>query len=623
MKLLQDFFRKGHFEDSRTLGWWVGGLLLLVLTFAAYWPAVGAGFIWDDEDILTANPLVTGPGGMKDIWRGKDFYDFWPLTLTSFWVEWRLWGMNAMGYHVTNILLHVGAAVLFWRVMARLRIPGAWLAAAVFALHPINVQSVAWITERKNTLSLFFAATALWWYLRFDSGEGRKWLSLSFAAFVLALLSKTSVVMLPFLLLVCAWWQGGKIQKRDAFACAPFFAAGLVLGLVTIWFQYHRSISTDIVNESNFAQRLAGAGLGAWYYAAHIFWPVHLVFVYPRWQIVAGDWNSYVPGVVLLTLWWLCWYARKSWGRPGFFALSWFLIMLFPVMGFFNIYFQKYSFIADHWVYPAMIGLAALAVGSVTKWLERPPAKIEPKPARKKLERSASEKSSGPVLHPSWAVIAGALVVTLASLTWAQCSTYRDEETLWRATLKRNPSCWLAWHNLAGIIVTATRPDPAAGGLSPGQRAQLAEALFDEQRAVGLNPNHAAANYGAGMILSMLGQVEDAIPYHRRAIEIQPDNLAALDALAWILAMHENPKVRDPAEAVRLARRAAEISGEGDPKVLETLAMTLAVTKDFAGAARAIDKAQKLATAAGQKQYAAQLESQFQGYWRQIRSPER
>lgn len=602
----------------------IGSVVILLATMAVYWPAVHAGFIWDDDDTLTANPLISAPDGLWLIWIGGKFYDYWPMTLTSFWLEWRLWGLSATGYHVTNILLHAGAAILLWRVLQQLGIPAACLAALIFAIHPTNVQSVAWITERKNTLSLFFFSLALLAYLRSEKlrrGTERQkpekppvqpsvrsapslWYWLSFAAFVLALLSKTSVVMLPVVLLLCVWWlgrAGGRLLTREDLARAmPFFGIALGLALVTIWFQYQRSIGTDVVTTSDFRSRLAGAGMAAWFYLARILFPRHPMFVYPRWNFSPDVVAYYLPGALLVGLWVLFWWYRNRWGRPYYFALTYFLAMLFPVLGFFKIYFQKYSFVADHWAYPAMIGIIVLVVGGGA-W----------------LVRSAGGRWGNAI----GLLAAVGLLGTLAPLTWAQCGIYQSEETLWRATITRNFQCWLAHHNLAGLLATQSQEELSAGvGAASFSKPSLAfadkldEALFHEQTTIALKPDHAAAEYGAGHILSLLNRTEAAIPHFRRAIELQPDMVSALASLAWILATHEKATMRNGAEAVRLAKSAVAFTGEQDARSLGILAVASAEAGDFPAAIQAAQKALKLALAAHERDLAIELAAQLQLY---------
>jgi len=425
---------------------------------------------------------------------------------------------------------------------------------------------------------------------------------------VLALLSKTSVVLLPVVLLLCVWWLGGPrnraLTKGDVGRALPFFAVALVMALVTIWFQYERSIGTDVVTTGDFRSRLVGAGMAAWFYLARIVFPRNPVFVYPRWNFSPDEVVNYLPGVLLLGVWALCWRYRRGWGRPYFFALTYFLAMLFPVLGFFKIYFQKYSFVSDHWVYPAMIGIIALVVGGGARLVQR--FAEAARPARRRLAKVLG------------VVAATALVAALAPLTWAQCGAYQDEETLWRATLKRNFKCWLAHHNLAGLLLEQCHPElsasggmPGFGSLSPALTDKLNAALFHEQAALMWKPDHAAAAYGAGYILGLLNRPEEAVQQLRRAIALQPDMVSALDALALLLATPENASVRNGAEPVQLAKRAVALTGERDARLLETLAIASAEAGDFPAAVQAAQKALDLALAAQNRDLAGALAVQL------------
>lgn len=340
-----------------------GIILITFATLIIYIPAIRGGFIWDDDAFVTENPLIHSHDGLYRFWCTTEAPDYFPLTSTTLWLEWRLWGNNAAGYHVVNVLLHILNALLIWLALKRLKIPGAWLAAFIFAVHPVNVESVAWITERKNLLPMFFYLCSILLYLKFEENQTKWVYGLSLGAFLLALLSKPSVVMLPLVLLGCVWWQRRRIALNDLFRAIPFFLLSLIMGLVTLWFQYHNAIGSTIVRDDSFLSRLAGAGWAVWFYIYKTVFPFNLSFVYPRWEITDSSLVSFVPILLLLSLLIILFRYRNSWGSPFLFGLGYFVVTLFPVLGFFNIYFMKYSLVADHWQYTSIIGIIALLVG--------------------------------------------------------------------------------------------------------------------------------------------------------------------------------------------------------------------------------------------------------------------
>jgi tetratricopeptide (TPR) repeat protein len=473
---------------------WLFGLFLLAITVTAYLPVWHAGFLWDDDILLTDNTLIRQADGWFRFWLAANTPDYFPMTSTSFWLEWRLWGMNATGYHVTNVLLHACNAILLGRVLARLKIPGAKLAAAIFALHPVSVASVAWIAERKNTLAmLFFLLTLLWW-LKFEDKNLRRWYWLSVVAFVLALLSKTAAAPLPFVLLGLAWWRRGRVAWPDILRTALFFAAAGVLALVTIRFQYHNAIGHDLVRTDGFWSRLAVAGRAVWFYFYKVVFPVGLMPVYPRWNIGAVSTISFVPLLLLAAGFFVCWRYRTTWGKAPLFGCGYALVMLLPVLGFLNIYFFRFSLVADHWQYFAIIGIIALAAGGIT-------TALNPFPRGKIF-------------------FTGALLLLLGTLTWRQASVYHNAETLWRTTLAGNPDCAVAHDGLGYVLL---------------QNGQTDEALGHFQKAVQISPGYALAHYDLGRVLFQKGEVNGAIAQFQDAVQIKPGYAQAQNNLGGVL----------------------------------------------------------------------------------------
>lgn len=476
--------------DSSFKSFGLRACIIILITLVVYIPAIRAGFIWDDDLFLTQNRLIHADDGLYRFWFTTEPPDYFPLVSTLLWLEWRLWGMNATGYHVVNILFHALSSVVIWLVLRRLKIPGAWLAALIFAIHPVNVESVAWITERKNTQPMVFYLLAIWVYLKFESDGYRRWYLLALFLFLLALLSKTSVVMLPFVLLGCAWWQRGGITRKDLLHSIPFFILSGLLGLVTVWFQYNVAIGGEIVRTDGFFSRLAGAGWAVWFYIHKAIVPYKLSFVYPRWEIDATAIVSYLPIIVLLGCFAAFWRYRKGWGRPFLFGFGYYVLTLFPTLGFFNIYFMKYSLVADHWQYTSLIGIIALAVGIgdyiLSRWYSAP---------RKWL-----------------AMAAVALVGMLCILSWKQESIYANNEMLWRDTISKNPNASIAQVNL-GVLLR--------------RQGRLEEAIAHFSKALQANPQHEGAHNNLGLALYEIGRLDEAISHYDRAIEIKPNYAVA------------------------------------------------------------------------------------------------
>jgi tetratricopeptide (TPR) repeat protein len=469
---------------------WLLGLLLVAATLIAYGPAWRAGYIWDDDAYLTQNPLLTAPDGLRRIWFSLESpSQYFPLTYTTFYLERALWGLNPAGYHLINILLHAANAVLVWRLLARLRVPGAWLAAAIFALHPVQVESAAWITERKNVLMGFFFLLTLWEWVRFiDEKTARPWRHyiLALLFFALSLSAKTTACTLPAGLLLILWLKKMPVDLRRLVQVVPFVTMGAGMGLLSMWWErYHQGTQGSLFRMGP-VERVLLACRALWFYAGKLIWPSNLAFSYPHWTISTSDPRAYgwVAATALLMVAICC--ARRWTGRGVEVALLFFAATLSPLLGFIMVYTFSYSFVADHYQYLACLGPIALAVAAMEIGWDR-------------------VKGWNSFLRPA---LYAAILVVLGTLTWQQCETYANSETLWRATLERNPNSWLAHNDLGTYLLDA---------------GELDAALPHFQKALAINPNLAGAHHNIAAVLAQKGRVDEAIAEYRKALAIEPD----------------------------------------------------------------------------------------------------
>ncbi len=475
-----------------------GGALLACVTIAAYLPSLRGGFIWDDNTFLTQNRLIRAPDGLYRFWFTTQAADYFPATYSPLWLEWRLWGMNAAGYHAVNLGLHVITALLLWAVLTRLGIRGAYLAAFVFAVHPVNVESVAWITQRKNLMALLFLLLSVLAFARTGIADGARWRRppyvLSLALFALAMLSKGSAAMLPIILAGLVAWRR-PLRARDLALLAPFFAISAALVITDIWFQKHGS--GEVFRNAGPLARLLGAGGVVWFYLSKSLLPLHLLFIYPQWDVRPADPLWWIPLLAAAGLTAVLWRLRRGAARPVLFAWAYFCVALVPVLGFTDVQFMQYSLVADHYCQIALIGVVALVCAGWARWSASAAARWLPGPA------------------------AAALVAVLSLLTWRQCGTYASAETIYRATLAGNPSCWLAENNLGNILYGEGR---------------VAEAIGHYEAAIRLKPDLFEAQNDLGLALASTGRYREAIPHFEKAIRIHSDNGAVYYNAATALA---------------------------------------------------------------------------------------
>jgi protein O-mannosyl-transferase len=476
-------------------------LILIGLVFLAYPRVVTFGFIWDDEAHLTHNPCIIGPLGFKEIWTSARAV-YYPLVLTSFWALHKLVGLTPWPYHILNVLMHAGSAVLLWRVLRQLEVRGAWLGAALWALHPVMVESVAWVTELKNTQSCLFYLLSIFWFLKLDSKErvarGR-WLrgGLPLLFFILAVLSKPSTVMLPAVLALCLWWRKRRIHWADIATLVPFLLVSAVASAWTIWEQKFHAGALGVEWAQTSLDRLIIAGRAIWFYLGKLLWPHPLIFIYPRWQIDSSQLTAYLPLFAASAGLTLLWLIGKNVRRPLFFAAAYFLVSLAPVLGFFDVYFFRYSFVSDHFQYLASMGPLALTGAAITYGVDR--------------VRWDS------FLRPA---VCGTLLVLLGALTSQQSAVYRDVVTLYTATLTQNPGCWMAHYNL---------------GIALRDRGETEQAISHYRQAIGFRPNYAEAHYNLARLLVEKGEFSDAIAHYEKALLINPADAEAQNNLGAAL----------------------------------------------------------------------------------------
>ena len=507
---------------------WFWGLTLILFVILAYTPVWHAGFIWDDDKILTANPCIVGPLGLKEIWT-TSAADICPLTITTFWLEHGLWGLEPLPYHLLNIVMHAACAVLLWRVLRSLRVPGAWLGAALWALHPVAIESVAWITEMKNTESTLFFLLSILFFVRhlgakkLSGRNGGGWdygLSLLFAA--LAMASKSSTVILPVVLCLCAWWIEDRWDWRYVTRVVPICLMSVATIAVSLWTQGLKlAAAPDPQWVRPWPQRLAAAGDAVWFYFGKLLWPDPLITIYPRWQIDAGQWVSFLPllAVILLfaILWaWAHYWSRAAGPRACFFAFAYFLTALLPVLGLIDNSIFRYSLAFDHLQYLASIGPLALAGAGLTRsWDFVLPGR--------------------PLLQP--AICVGVLIL-VGMASWQRTWVYESQETLWRDTLAKNPNSWVA-HNNLGFALT--------------QKGKVDEAMAQYQKALEINPKYTDAHNNLGNVLFRNGQVDEAIAQYEKGLEINPNQAAGHYDLG--LAFYEKGQL---AEAIAEYKKAIE-----------------------------------------------------------------
>ena len=632
----RDWMRQIFSEAPARL--WLASLLLLAMVFVIYLPLLPGSFVMDDARLVgeQANPLVNGELTLGSVWFQTDF----PLTLCAWWAEWSLWGNQPLGYHAVNIALQAISAILLWRVLARLKIRGAWLGAALFAIHPVAVGSVARIAELKNTLSLPFFLLSFWAYLRYEqsalygsreiAGDARGtsatgWYALSFVGFILALFSKTTVVALPVALLCCAAWQRGRVTRRDLAHTAPFFLVALAFGLMSIWFQKYQALAGEVVTPQSLLERFSIAGRNFWFYFGKAALPINLTIFYSRWRTDLSMIAALLPVAAMALLFVFCWRLRRGWGKHALLGIGVFAILLFPSLGFFDAQcFTKFQ-VSDHLQYLPMIALTSLAAAAIAA-----------------IPRQRFSFGAG----------IGVLLV-LSVLSFKRSAVFSTEEGLLRDTLVKNPAAWPAHNDLGVVLVWQGKISAAAEEFratlkwkpnDPDALANLAQcdalqgrpavAVEEYRTAVRQKPDSARFHEGLASALSAKGDdaaaighfkialrltpkvstrlalagslfqtrnFHGAVEQFRQVLSAEPDNVPALNNLAYVLGGCPDKSVQNADEAVKYAERACRLTAFKEPGMIQTLAAAYVGQGRMAEATAAANLASRLQMTAAAK----------------------
>lgn len=503
--------------------WFCAGAgVILLMTLVCYIPAIQSGFIWDDDDYIINNQELRSIDGLRRIWFTIGAVpQYYPLVHTSFWLEYNLWQLQPLGYHLINVLLHAINSILVWLVLRRLKIPGAWLAALLFALHPVQVESVAWITERKNVLSGCFYLSSMLVYLRFirlDSSPPSaappsdlsaspagvtahpwKFYLLALSLYLCALLSKTVTCTMPAAILLLVWWKRGRIDWSTLGLLIPFFLMGAGLGLITVWVEQQHVGAQGHEWAFSLGERFLIAGRALLFQVGKLFWPYNMSFIYPRWHVNTGIWWHYMFPVATTGVFISLWLFRRRLGKAPLTAVLFFACTLAPSLGFFDIYPMRYTFVADHYQYLACIGLISLCVAGIMVLVH----------------------GRGPFQKLMSCSLYAIVILMTGSLTWQRGHIYYDSVSLWKDTLLKNPECWMAYNNL---------------GFSLCKQGRLDEGMLYFTKSLAINPNNDQAHYNLGVAYQKKGELDNAVTSYTKALAINPTNSKIYNNLGIVFA---------------------------------------------------------------------------------------
>ena len=496
--------RKNPTDFSKWETIFVKALVILLVSLWIYSPVFHGDWLWDDDYLITANPVVQSPDGVASFWVAPTTADYLPMTMSLLWLMWKWFGMDSTGYHIVAVLLHALGSCLVWALLRIVGLRGAWIAGLIFAVHPICVESVAWVSELKNTFSLPFFLAAGCFFVKFED-TGRRafyWAALGF--FLAAMLAKSSVVMFPVVMLLYIWWRRDRIAWGDLWNAAPFFLVSLLLGLVTLHFQHSRAIGHEPIPIGGIDSRFAIAGMAIFFYLSKILWPALLLPIYPQWDANPPEFSQFLAWPVLVGVLGVFWMRRKTWGRHALMGVGFYLITLLPVLGFVAMSYMRVGWVADHFLHIPMIGIVALFVGVGVR----------------------AGDLAGKKWKPAFGVFAAVIVAVLTFWSHRYAGIWENEDKLWSYTLKHNWECWQA-HNRIGA--------------REFNRGNVDVALDHFREATRLRPDLAETQNNLGSAVLAKKDTKAAIQHFQEALRLSPDIVAIQSNLARALLLDGQP----------------------------------------------------------------------------------
>ena len=525
--------RPGSSWHERVVQEPLAALVLCLLVAACYFPVTSAGFVWDDVAFTKAEP-VQSLSGIWQIWFEPSSLEkreghYWPVLYTTFWLEHKLWGFAPLGYHLVNLLLHAAVTLLLWRVLRRMAVPGAWVAAMIFAVHPLHVESVAWVIGRKDLLAALFYLGAALAYMRFV--EDRRWqrYAIALALFTAGLLCKSMLVTLPATLLIWHWWKHGRVTANDVARVLPLLLVGLFVTVIDWSFYKNREV---ISFDYSLIERALIAARALAFYVGKLAWPAELMVIYPHWEVGVGDWFAWGCVLTAMVVAGLLWRYQRQIGRGPLAGLLFFAVTLSPTLGFVDYGFMQFSFVADRYQYLAGIGVIAVVVGAVAHGLNRlagasvtsaaSGAAVGMAEGAAPSNQLAGARRVGIQVMAS--VMLAASLTALGMTTWRQASLYHDSGTLFTHIIAHNPEARTAHHNLGDWLL---------------KQKQFKEAIVAYRIAVAQRPDFAPIRHQMGRAFDKLQQYEKAGEQYRISVEINPRFVHGMHSLGAVLARQQ------------------------------------------------------------------------------------